>query len=131
TSSISDGQGGLTLNGDTEPAYDSCSSTTSQVLMTSKNIGDLLNAEDISWGGFMGGFDLKRTNINNTTGCARSTFSSVESSTITDYVPHHAWFQYYKSTSNPTHARPSSLAAIGHTLQPNSEAADPANHQYD
>lgn len=48
SSTVPDGQGGLTLNGDTDPAYDQCSSTTSTVLMTSKNIGDLLNAEHIS-----------------------------------------------------------------------------------
>ncbi|WP_024519354.1 alkaline phosphatase family protein [Bradyrhizobium sp. Tv2a-2] len=131
SSSVNDGQGGLTLTGDTDPANDICSSTTSTVLMTGKNVGDLLNAAEIPWGGFMGGFDLTRTNINNTTGCARSTFSSVLSGTSTDYVPHHAWFQYYKSTANPAHARPSSLQAIGHTLQPNGEALDPANHQYD
>jgi phospholipase C len=131
SSSISDGQGGLTLIGDTDPANDTCSSKTSTILMQGKNIGDLLNAAEIPWGGFMGGFDLTRTNPNNTTGCARSTFSSVLSSSPTDYVPHHAWFQYYTSTANPTHARPSSTAAIGHTLQPNGEALDPANHQYD
>ena len=131
SSSISDGQGGLTLIGDTDPAYDSCSSTSSTVLMTSKNIGDLLNAADISWGSFMGGFDLTRSNTNGTTGCARSTFSSVVSGSTADYVPHHAWFQYYKSTSNPTHARPSSLAAVGHTLKPGGGALDPANHAYD
>jgi phospholipase C len=131
SSSINDTQGGLTLIGDTDPANDLCSSKTSTVQMTSKNIGDLLNAAEIPWGGFMGGFDLTRTNTNNTTGCSRSTYSSVLSNTITDYVPHHAWFQYYASTANPTHARPSSTAAIGHTLLPNGEALDPANHQYD
>jgi phospholipase C len=131
TQTVNDTQGGLTLIGDTDPANDTCSSKTSTVQMTGKNIGDLLNAAEIPWGGFMGGFDLTRTNPNNTTGCARSTFSSVLSSSPTDYVPHHAWFQYYTSTANPTHARPSSTAAIGHTLQPNGEALDPANHQYD
>jgi phospholipase C len=130
-STIPDGQGGLTLINDTDPAYDTCSSTTTTVMMTSKNIGDLLNAAEISWGGFMGGFDLTRTNINGTSGCSRSTYSSVISGTSTDYVPHHNWFQYYKSTSNPSHARPSSLQAIGHTLEPNGETLDPANHEYD
>jgi phospholipase C len=131
SSSIADGQGGLTLTGDTDPANDTCSSKTSTMLMQGKNIGDLLNAAEIPWGGFMGGFDLTRTNANNTTGCSRSTFSSVLSGTVTDYTPHHAWFQYYASTANPTHARPSSTTAVGHTLQPNGEALDPANHQYD
>jgi phospholipase C len=131
SSSIADGQGGLTLIGDTDPAFDQCSSTTSTVLMTSKNIGDLLNAERISWGGFMGGFDLTLTNSNGTTKCARSTFSSNVGGAITDYIPHHAWFQYYKSTANPTHARPSSIEGIGHTLEMDGKTADPANHDYD
>jgi len=131
SSSIADGQGGLTLIGDTDPAFDQCSSKTSTVLMTSKNIGDLLNAADISWGGFMGGFNLALTNANGTTNCARSTFSSVVGGNITDYTPHHAWFQYYKSTANPTHARPNSTQAIGHTLEPGSKTVDPANHDYD
>jgi phospholipase C len=126
-----DGQGGLTLIGDPDPAYDSCSSATGTVQMTSKNIGDLLNTAEVSWGSFMGGFDLTRTNINGTTNCARSTFSSVTNASTADYIPHHASFQYYKSTSNPNHARPSSLQAIGHTLEPNGETLDPANHQYD
>ncbi|MCA6122667.1 alkaline phosphatase family protein [Bradyrhizobium sp. WSM 1704] len=131
SSSISDGQGGLTLIGDTDPAYDQCSSTTSTVLMTGKNIGDLLNAERVSWGSFMGGFDLTLKNANNTTGCARSTFSSNVNGTITDYIPHHAWFQYYKSTANPTHARPSSVQAVGHTYAADGKTVDPANHSYD
>ncbi|HEX3505862.1 MAG TPA: alkaline phosphatase family protein [Xanthobacteraceae bacterium] len=130
SSSVPDTQGGLTLNGDTDPAYDQCSSATNQVLMTSKNIGDLLNAAQISWGGFMGGFDLTLSNSNGTSGCARSTVSTNVGGTITDYVPHHAWFQYYASTANPTHARPSSVDAIGHTFAKNGKT-DPANHEYD
>jgi phospholipase C len=131
SSSIADGQGGLTLIGDTDPANDQCSSTTNTVQMTSKNIGDLLNAAEISWGSFMGGFNLKLTNSNGTTGCARSTLSTNVGATITDYVPHHAWFQYYTSTANPTHARPNSLEAIGHTYDGDSKTLDPANHAYD
>jgi phospholipase C len=130
-SNIADGKGGLTQNGDTDPAYDICSSTTKTVKMTSKNIGDLLNAADISWGGFMGGFNLQATNANGSTGCQRSTFSEVVGATITDYVPHHMWFQYFASTENPTHARPSSIMAIGHTMETEGGKIDPANHQYD
>ena len=68
-----DGQGGLTLINDTDPAGDVCSSKTSQVQMTGKNIGDLLNAANIPWGSFVGGFNLQTINNNGTTGCARST----------------------------------------------------------
>jgi len=69
----------------------------------------------------MGGFDLSRTNSNGTTGCARS--SAGLSGTTGDYIPHHAWFQYYASTSNPSHTRPASVSEIGNK--------GPANHEYD
>ncbi|MGH8160525.1 MAG: phospholipase C [Rhodanobacter sp.] len=129
-STVPDGQGGLTLIGDTDPAYDTCSSATSTLRMTSKNIGDLLNARALTWGGFMGGFDLTATNSNGSTGCARSTYSSVLAATKTDYVPHHNWFQYYASTANTTHARPTSSRLIGYT-DPKDRGATPVHHEYD
>jgi phospholipase C len=127
---VNDGQGGLTLINDVDPAYDSCSSTTNQAYLTGKNIGDLLNASGLTWGGFMGGFDLGATNGNGTTGCTRSTPSPVVGETVADYVPHHNWFQYFASTANPTHARPAGLISIGYSLDHNG-AVDPANHEYD
>jgi phospholipase C len=131
SNTIPDGQGGLTLINDTDPTGDTCSSATAQVSMTSKNIGDLLNAANIPWGSFMGGFNLQTINNNSTTGCARSTVSPVVGSTVTDYIPHHAWFQYYQSTANMTHARPTSTKAIGYTMVPGTKTVDPANHAYD
>jgi phospholipase C len=127
---IQDGAGGLNLISDVDPAYDVCSSTTNQVQMLGRNIGDLLNARGISWGGFMGGFDLQVTNSNGTTGCARTTTSTVTGVTENDYIQHHNWFQYFKSTSNPTHARPASVWTVGHSYDANGHA-DPANHEYD
>ena len=126
---IPDGQGGLTLINDTDPAGDTCSSKTAQVLMTSKTIGDLLNAANIPWGSFMGGFNLQIFNNNGTTGCGRNTTGL--SGTTADYIPHHAWFQYYASTANLTHARPTSTKSIGYTLVPGTKKVDPANHAYD
>ena len=128
---IADGQGGLTMINDVDPGADVCSSTTDQAMMTGKNIGDLLNAKNITWGGFMGGFNLSTTNANGTTGCARSTMSTVVGAATADYIPHHNWFQYYASTANPTHARPASMQAVGYTTAPGATTADPANHQYD
>ena len=127
---VPDTQGGYTLISDVDPGYDMCSSATDQGMLTGKNIGDLLNAKGISWGGFMGGFDLGVANSNGTTGCKRSTFSSVVNASTADYIPHHNWFQYFKSTSNPTHARPNSVAAVGHTYDADG-TVDPANHEYD
>ncbi|MFT8481390.1 MAG: alkaline phosphatase family protein [Gluconobacter cerinus] len=128
---IPDGQGGWTMVNDIDPAGDVCSVPTEQVMMTSKNIGDLLNDKHLTWGGFMGGFDLTTRNPDGTTGCNRQTYSSVVAQNVVDYIPHHNWFQYYASTSNPTHARPSSLAVIGRTFQQDGIHRDPANHQYD
>jgi phospholipase C len=127
---VQDGAGGINLISDVDPAYDVCSSATNQVAMLGKNIGDLLNAKGISWGGFMGGFNLQLTNSNGTTGCSRSTTSTVTGVKENDYIQHHNWFQYFKSTANPTHARPASVWAVGHTNDANGQV-DPANHEYD
>jgi phospholipase C len=114
--------GSLTVIGDPDPIGDVCSSPTrNQVTMGGKNIGDLLNASGVTWGAFMGGFNLSVTNPNGTTGCARS--STGLSGVTADYIPHHMWFQYYASTANANHTRPASIAEIGHS--------GPANHQYD
>ncbi len=127
---IKDGQGGFTMINDVDPGHDVCSTPKDQAIMEGKNIGDLLNAAGLSWGGFMGGFNLATKNADATTGCKRSTHSPVVGATITDYIPHHNWFQYYASTANPTHARPSSLEAIGYSVEHDGSTRDPANHQY-
>jgi phospholipase C len=121
---IDDGSGGLTLISDADPVGDVCSTTSGErVQFGGKNIGDMLNAKGITWGFFSGGFNLNIVNANKTTGCKRTTTSAVTNTTKADYIPHHQPFQYYASTANPTHARPSSTASIGYT--------DAANHQYD
>jgi phospholipase C len=127
---VSDGQGGLTLIGDEDPAYDVCSSTSATVQMTSKNIGDLLNTANVSWGFFEGGFNLSLTNSNGTTTCNRSSAAvNIPGTPLkADYIPHHQPFQYYASTANPTHIRPASVAVIGTAADTGSTTA---NHQYD
>jgi phospholipase C len=127
---VGDGAGGYTMVNDVDPGYDACSMPKNQVIMLGRNIGDLLNAAQISWGGFMGGFNLGVKNPNGTTGCKRSTHSPVVDTNIVDYIPHHNWFQYFASTANPRHHRPSSLAAIGSTFEADGKTRDPANHQY-
>ncbi|CAB3761635.1 phospholipase C [Paraburkholderia solisilvae] len=127
-----DTEGGLTLIGDGDPTGDVCSSsTTVGFSATNKNIGTLLSAANITWGGFMGGFNLLTVNPNGSTGCNRSHFSSVLNSSPGDYTQHHNWFQYYPSTANPTHARPSSIQAIGFSTEADGQTPDPANHEYD
>ncbi|MFC0400855.1 phospholipase C [Paraburkholderia rhizosphaerae] len=129
---VRDTQGGLTLIGDSDPTGDVCSgSTTVAFSATNKNIGTLLSAANIPWGGFMGGFNLQTVNPNGTTGCMRSHFSSVLNASPNDYTQHHNWFQYYPSTANPTHARPSSIQAVGFSVEADGKTPDPANHEYD
>ena len=125
----------VTEIGDGDPLQDVCSNPTlDQVTMAGRNIGDLLNARGITWGSFMGGFDLTIANPNGTTGCLRQTNPTAPGTpafTSVDYIPHHAWFQYFASTRNPTHARPSSVAAIGRSFIPGTNTPEPANHNYD
>jgi phospholipase C len=122
---VADGAGGFTLIGDGDPLGDICSSPTGfQPRLSGKNVGDLLNAAGLSWGWFQGGFDLTVTNPNGTTGCKRSTVSPVTGLTEGDYVQHHNPFQYYASTINASHTRPTSVATIG-------KAGDAGNHIYD
>jgi phospholipase C len=122
-----------TVVSDPDPTGDVCSAAgRTQVQMGGKTIGDLLNANHVTWGAFMGGFDLTITNSNGTKGCNRSTPGSASNKTATDptgatpdYIPHHAFFQYWASTANPAHTRPSTSKAIGTSNDGG------ANHQYD
>ena len=130
--------GGGTIVAISIPTGDVCSASTTTgttIQMGGKNIGDLLNAKGLSWGSFMGGFDLTITNSDGTTGCNRSSPATPANSTTVpppsnnftnDYIPHHAWFQYWASTANPTHARPSVPPS-----QYGTAADTGANHEYD
>lgn len=119
---VAGGAGSLTVIGDPDPIGDVCSNPTrNQVQMKGKNVGDLLNAANVTWGSFMGGFNLSIKNSNGTTGCKRS--SAGLAGTTNDYIPHHAWFQYYASTENAQHIPPASVSEIGNN--------GPANHEYD
>jgi len=114
--------GSLTVIGDPDPLNDVCSNPTrNQVQMAGPNIGTLLNASGITWGSFMGGFNLSTMNSNGSTGCSRS--SAGLAGTTADYIPHHSLFGYHASTANPSHTPPASVAEIGN--------AGPANHNYD
>jgi phospholipase C len=102
-----------TVIGDPDPYFDKASNPNrAQAAMSGKNVGDLLNEKNITWGWFQGGF-------RDTT----AKHANIAGKFQTDYNPHHEPFQYYKSTSNPDHLPPSSTDMIGKT--------DQANHQYD
>jgi phospholipase C len=121
---VADGKGGFSLINDGQPAGDKCTSR-DNLSLSGKNIGDLLNTAGVTWGNFAGGFDLTITNPNGTTGCHRTTSSATGVFVPkVDYIPHHEGFQYYASTENAAHTRPSSVALIGQT-------DGGVNHQYD
>ena len=122
---VDGGAGSLTVVGDPDPIGDVCSnSTRNQVTMGAPNIGEALTNAGVTWGSFMGGFNLSIVNPNGTTGCNRSSTSPITGFTTNDYIPHHAFFQYFGATANPNHTRPANIHNIGH-------AGDPANNQYD
>jgi len=114
------------MTGDVDPYYDTCSdrnhSTTGALgVNAGQNIGDLLNAQNITWGWFQGGFTPSSTDSTGAI-CATS-HTNIGGGASADYSPHHNPFAYYASTSNPQHLPPSSLSEIGLT--------DQANHNYD
>ncbi len=111
---------GTDLN-DIDPMYDACSAPGTTMAMSGTNIGDLLNAKNISWGWFEGGF--APSSASGQPVVCGSTHQNIGGATVADYIPHHEPFQYYQSTANPNHLPPTSVAMIGHT--------DQANHQYD
>ena len=116
---------------DVDPGYDVCSEPSDQVMMAGKNIGDLLNAAGVTWGGFMGGFNLDTKNANGThrlqaqhplDGGRQATSSTTSrittGSSITPRPP---------TRSMPARARcRRSATASSTTARP----ANPANHQY-
>ena len=94
---------GTVLN-DNDPAFDDCSASGTTLTMAGPNVGDLLNAKNITWGWFEGGFAPSST-VSGKAVCG-ATHTNVGGAVVTDYIPHHEPFQYYQSTSNPHHFPP-------------------------
>lgn len=117
-----------TVIGDPQPTGDTCDTRdrTTSTDPNNKNIGDLLNAKNVTWGWFQGGF-RETTGVTSTGATTANTcligHKNLAGVFSNDYIPHHEPFQYFASTANPGHLPPSSVAMIGQT--------DQANHQYD
>lgn len=143
--------GSLTLISNADAVLDDCGSASTRVEMTGRNVGDLLNAKNITWGWFQGGFAPTQPAVLNADGstqtpavCGQGHMASeftigdktflVPNPTINfttdihfpvgDYTTSTAPFMFYASTRNPHHLPPSSAEAIG-------KSTDQANHQYD
>ena len=145
TSNVIDG----TDIGDLDAYLDDCGNdkggtvTAATLLMSGKNVGDLLNAKGVTWGWFQGGFAptvpavLAGTTSPAVCGQSHTAHPGVPNPSaldgnpgntdvhtpVNDYSSHHEPFMYYESTRNPHHLPPASVAMIGKT--------DQANHQYD
>ena len=91
-----------TLIGDLDPKYDGCSSTTGKyfptVSLSGRNVGNLLNNKGVTWGWFQGGF--KPTSRAGGKPVCGSSHKNIHHDKVTDYVPHHEPFQYYRSTAS-------------------------------
>ena len=111
--------------GDPRPslALDDCTiASKTLITMDGKNVGDLLNAKGLTWGWFQGGF--KPSSAPGGKAVCATTHNNISGASAgTDYIPHHAAFQYYPQTANPHHLPPTSVSKIG--------GSDQANHQYD
>src|SRR5258707_9432260 len=84
---IGGSDGSLTVVGDPDPIGDVCSNPLrNQVTMGSHNIGDLLTAAGITWGSFMGGFNLSIVNPNGTTVCSPSPVNAGDAVATKNYI---------------------------------------------
>ncbi|WP_024509403.1 alkaline phosphatase family protein [Bradyrhizobium sp. ARR65] len=147
---VNPADGSITLTEANLPGYlDDCGSGRT-FEFTGKNVGDLLNEKNVTWGYFQGGFLPTTPATFDANGkmltpavCASQHVAhqveingityDVQNPTITpgpdihlpqkDYSTGVTPFMHYASTRNPHHLRPSSPAMIGKT--------DQANHQYD
>ncbi len=107
-----------------DPSLDDCTlpPPRTYISMSGMNVGDLLNAKNVTWGFFQGGFKPSSRTPDGLAVCA-TTHNNISGASVTDYIPHHQGFQYYKQTANPHHLPPTSVQMIGQM--------DQANHQYD
>jgi len=119
---IANGSNSGAIIGDPRPAGDDCNPLKkTYVSITGNNVGVLLNAKNITWGWFQGGFG--RTSVDGTGTATCAATSTGLAGTTGDYIAHHEPFQYFVQTQNLHHLPASDPALIGKT--------DQANHQYD
>ena len=116
-----------TVIGNPDPVGDDCSPSflpsSGMVSMVGKNIGNLLNNKNITWGWFSAGFKPSIKTSDGKWVCNFTNHTSLGGWNSHDYYPDVDPFQYYNSTSNRHHLPPTSTSMIGST--------DQANHQYD
>ena len=116
-----------TVIGNPDPVRDDCSPSflpsSGMISMVGKNVGNILNSKNITWGWFSAGFKPSTKTPEGKWICTFTNHTSLGGSNTHDYYPDVEPFQYYNSTANPHHLPPTSISMIGRT--------DQANHQYD
>jgi phospholipase C len=145
---------GGVMQGDAEPRFDQCSNTSSALEsvevevskghketvmlpggltaeMTGRNVGNLLNEREVTWGWFQGGFEPTEHEAGSNRAKCGQTMQNIGNATVTSYVQHHEPFQYYASTANPYHVSPSSVSEVGHSDPAGTPFAQKVDHQYD
>src|ERR1700761_119525 len=144
---------GGVMQGDAEPRFDQCSNTASALEsvevksggqhenlmlpggttaeMTGKNVGDLLNEREVTWGWFQGGFTPTEHAAGTTRRLGGETMQNIGNATGGTYGQPPEPFQYYASTANPYHVSPSSVSEVGHSDPAGTPLAQKVNHQYD
>ena len=95
-----------------------CASGSVTASMTGQNIGNLLDEAGVTWGYFQGGFAPTSYTSSGKAVCG-STHEQFNGTVQTDYSANQNPFLFYKSTSNPHHLPPTSLAMVGYQDQAN------------
>jgi phospholipase C len=132
------------LQGDAEPYFDQCSNagdalgaeglpTGVTVSLSGKNIGNLMNEKNVTWGWFQGGFapSASENTAKEKRAVCGTSHKNIGGATVADYVMHHEPFEFYESTANPDHVAPSSLEEVGHSDPAGTKLGEAVNHQYD
>ena len=108
--------------GDPDPWYEDCFSY-DRVSFHGKTIGDLLNAQGVSWGWFQGGFTPSSPYSPGHQAQCNTTTNRLDGTPEVAYAGYHNPFQFYETTNNKHHIASASVAEVGNN--------GPANHIYD
>ena len=108
-----------TVIGNPDPGRDDCSPSfppsSDMISMVGKNIGNLLNSKNITWGWFSDGFKPSIKTPDGKWICNFTNHTSLGGWNSHDYYPDVDPFQYYNSTANAHHLPPTSIQMIGST----------------
>ena len=118
------------LQGDGEPYFDQCSNASKPlgaeglptgvtVSLSGKNIGNLMDEKDVTWGWFQGGFtpSAAENAAHEKRAVCGTAHKNIGGASVTDYVQHHEPFQYYESHRQPRPRR-AELARPGRLQRP-------------